>query len=309
MTLGLPERVLEGALSWIDQHLAYFDPFKDGELSGLCEIPLAELAILTLSALRCSDPLDGRSLSNCVDLLESTYHKPTYHQRPFREPETLVSHLIVAVALERAGRLSASSYQAAVQRLVSASTLTAPALPPHRMMELRHALDLACIKHTLPSYRDLYRRSLPAHRVNPIFLPKSEAYIVTHVIFYAADLGHRPPTGLDERESARLAKLVERLLGMCIAAGNWDLTAELILSASCLRKACAFVDLGWECIAAAQRTDGAVPGPRAHPASETDPTPLGPLDSDVATCYHTTLVSSLAALAFRNRPYLGTAAL
>jgi len=291
-----PAGVLQGALAWLERHLDYFDPFKDGELSGLCEIPLAELGILTLAAVRCSEPVDGTAVSAFVDALEEAYRDPRYEERPFREPETLVSHLIVAAALVHAGRLDPSSYRKAVARLVGASTLTAPSLPPHRMMELRHALDLAGVEHPLPSYRALFLDTLPARRINPIFAAASEAYVVTHVLFYAADLGYRRPAGLTERDRIRLGRLVTQLLGMYIVARNWDLTAELILSARCLDTTTPFVDVGWECIAAAQRSDGAVPGPRNRPS---DDKPLTP-DEDVATCYHTTLVSSLAALAAIN---------
>ena len=160
------------------------------------------------------------------------------------------------------------------------------------MMELRHALDLAHVCHELPTHHALYRRTTPAQPVNPIFVTKAEAYIITHVIFYAADLGHRPPTGISGRERCRLAKLVERLLGMHIVARNWDLTAEFILSAICLRKPCAFIELGWQCLVSAQRTDGAIPGIRAFPVGNTVPATA----DDIGACYHTTLVSALAAL-------------
>jgi hypothetical protein len=297
VTDGEKRRLLDGALTWIDRHLAYFDPFKHGQLTGLREIPLAELAILILSATRSIEPVEERFVSRWLDLLQSTYENPTYQQRPFREPETLVSHAVVAAALESAGR-EPSFHRESVERLVRVSTLTAPALPPHRLMELRHALDLARIRHALPSYRTLFLNSLPAHRVNPICLSTPETYIFTHVIFYAADLGHRRPMGFSARDRARIAKLVEQLLGMNIVSGNWDLTAELILSVGCLGSSSPFVEEGWECIGAAQRPDGAVPGPRAQARPTDEATSALPQpDSDVATCYHTTLVSCLAALA------------
>lgn len=226
------------------------------------------------------------SIDSWLGLLESTHARAAYRDRPFREPETLVSHLVVEVALERAGRIDTSAYRAAVERLVAASTLTAPALPPHRRMELRHALDLAGVPHQLPSYGCLYRTTLPAHQVNPVFVTTPEAYILTHVIFYLADLGWRTPVDIRTPERARLGRLVERLLGMSIASGNWDLTAELILAARCLGTPAALRAAGWECIAAAQLPDGAVPGTRWQPGAD-----------GAETCYHTTLVTSLAALA------------
>ncbi|QLH23608.1 hypothetical protein [Streptomyces sp. Rer75] len=288
----MSEQVVEGALGWIDKNLSHFDPFKDGELTALCEIPLSELAILTLSAQRCSTPVDMAVITRFLDFLESAHHNPAYRERPFREPETLVPHLVVAAALEHGGRIDGLTYRAAVETLVEASTVTAPALPPHRMMELRHALDLGRVRHGLPSYLTLYRGTMPARPLNPIYISRAEAYVLTHVIFYAADLGHRPAQGISEDERERLGKLVERLLGMYIAARDWDLTAELILSARCLRSPSAFDDLGWECLASAQRADGAVPGLRARLEEGDAPD----VELEASACYHTTLVSALAGL-------------
>ncbi|MFE6775307.1 DUF6895 family protein [Streptomyces sp. NPDC057702] len=325
---AMAERVADGALGWIDENLSYFDPFKDGELTGLCEIPLTELAILTYSAQRSARHVDAAVIARFLDFMEAAYRRPVYQERPFREPETLVSHLVVAAALAHGRRLDGASYQRVVERLVRASTVTAPSLPPHRMMELRHALDLSGVRHDLPSYPALYRGTMPARPVNPVYVTRAEVYVLTHVIFYAADLGHRPARGMSDGERGRLARLVDRLLGMCIAARDWDLTAELILSARCLRRPAFFEPWGWECLVATQRADGSVPGLRARLAQaeaaprdparagartrrETPGESLGELNGEpdtepgagpdaeatVDSRYHTTLVSALAALA------------
>jgi hypothetical protein len=170
--MSYKERVLEGALSWIVRHLDYFDPFKDGELSGLCEIPLAELAILVLCAIRPRGRARTKHVEKFLDFLEDIHHRPEYWQRPFRAPETLVSHVVVAAALAHSGRLSFRSFRSPFEQLVLASTLMAPALAPHRHMELRHALDVARVSHALPSFRKLFLKTLAAHEVNPIMLTK-----------------------------------------------------------------------------------------------------------------------------------------
>ena len=84
-----PQRVLDGALSWLLDHVDHFDPFEDGSLTGFCEIPLAELSILVLCGLR------GRACPGgfrpLIDFIQEIAHDPVYAERPFREPETLVS--------------------------------------------------------------------------------------------------------------------------------------------------------------------------------------------------------------------------
>jgi hypothetical protein len=284
-TATAPRQVLDGALSWLSSHLDHFDPFEQGSLTGFCEIPLAELSILALCGLRSRTcPGDVRRF---LDFIEEITHDPVYAERPFREPETLVSHLVAYAALESAGRGVALDRRA-VARIVDASTLTAPVLAPHRTMELRHALDLGRVRHHLPSYRQLYLRSAAAHRSNPIFMSRPETYVVTHVIFYATDLGNYHARGITDYERQVLARRVAQLLGMCVCERNWDLTAELIYCTYLLRseEASPLLAEAWRCLAAAQLSDGAVPGPRAD----------GTTEPDADAVYHTTLVCALAAL-------------
>ncbi|MFL5963488.1 MAG: DUF6895 family protein [Gaiellaceae bacterium] len=287
-----PLRVLDGALSWLTEHLDHFNPFEDGELSGLCEVPLAELSILTLCGLRCAatPPWD---FGLFLDHIESISSNPVYQQRPFREPETLVSHVIATAALDCSGR-AVDLDRVGLSRLVQASTLPAPALAPHRMMELRHALDLVRIRHRLPSYRTLFRRSFASHTVNPIFMSRPEAYVLTHVVFYATDLGNCAPRGIAPLETAALSRRVVQLLAMSICEGNWDLTAEFLFSWYLLAgsRHLPLAQEAWRCLSSAQRADGSVPGPRADPDKAAE--------ADVGAYYHTTLVCALAALGYLN---------
>jgi hypothetical protein len=299
------EGILQGTLTWLDRNRSFFDPFRDGQLVGLSVIPLSELAILTLSLLRTRPPQSRHTeqLANFLDVLDEAYCRPAFQERPFREPQSLVSHLIVRVALEHGGRLPANGDRSLFARLLEYGNLTAPALPPHRTMELCHALDLAGIASTLPSYRRLYERTAAARPLNPVFMSKAEAYVLTHVLFYAADLGFRPALGIDQTERERLATLVDRLLGMSIVERNWDLVAEFILSANCLRTSSRFTAVAWDGLESAQRASGAVPGTRARRPDEPGEQPPEPHQaaSEVSTCYHTTLVTALAALSSIHR--------
>jgi hypothetical protein len=320
------ERILHGCLTWLERNRSFFDPFRDGQLVGRSVIPLSELAILTLSLLRTrptsfDQPSTARfapQLAHFLDVLEAAHRRPAFQERPFREPPSLVSHLIVRVALEHGGRLPANGGdRAPFARLLTYGNLTAPSLPPHRTMELRHALDLAGVPSDLPPYRQLYERTAAARPLNPVFMSKAEAYVLTHVLFYAADLGFRAPLGIDPAERERLAILVDRLLGMSIVERNWDLVAEFILSANCLRSSSRFTAVAWDCLESAQRAGGAVPGTRAtlpegH-GPDGPPEPHGPHGpwqgspgqdhhaGEVSTCYHTTLVTALAALSTIHR--------
>jgi hypothetical protein len=295
-------RILDGALSWLAGNRSFFVPFRDGQLIGLTVIPLSELAILTLSLLRTEvKSVESSLIDQFLDVLEQAYDERVFRERPFREPESLVSYLMIKIALERGGRVSQNSQRAELVRLVRFSNLTASALPPHRTLELRHALDLAEVPHQMPSYRDLYLRTIAAKEINPIFLSRPEAYILTHVLFYIADLGHFPPRGITASDRSRLSILVNQLLGMSLVSRNWDLTAEFILSAFCLDTPVEFMDIGWEYLSSAQRSDGSVPGLRSQSMDEGDSrlgSPLAVTGSTeyISACYHTTLVAALASL-------------
>lgn len=289
------DRVLEGTLAWLTDHVSFFDPFKDGPLRGLCEIPLAELAILTLSSLRCPPRESRPELDMFLEMLEVSYHRPEFRERPFREPECLVSHLMVGAALVHGGRLKERDYLAGARLLLSHSTVTAPSLAPHRMLELRHVLDLAGVDHDLPSYQTLYGATSAARRLNPVFMSKAEVYLLTHVIFYTSDVAQLEARGVEGPERRRLASLSEQLLGMHIVSRNWDLTAELIIVVHALRESCAFMDVAWKALIQAQRPDGSVPGLRATTtASSTDW--AGEVTDEASAVYHTTLVCAIAAL-------------
>jgi hypothetical protein len=289
------ELILTPALRWLESHATFFDPFRSGTLVGLNEIPLSELGILTLSLLRVSGSEEtARATKTFLDVLEQACEQPVFRQRPFREPESLVSHLIVMAALELGGRLRVGNEREAFARLIKASNLCAPSLPPHRTMELRHAADLARLPVRMPTYRALYRRTAAARPLNPIFLSRAEHYIITHVIFYATDLGFEAPQGIDVAEQARLAGLIQQLLGMSVAAADLDLTAEFLLCSLALGHQGAFDEIAWSRIRASQQEDGAVPGRRAAHQQPSDH-PRDAFD-EVAASYHTTLVCALAAL-------------
>jgi hypothetical protein len=295
-------RILEGALSWLDGNRSFFMPLSADQLIGPSVIPLSELAILTLSLLRTeAKSVECSLIDRFLDVLEQAYEESVFRERSFRDPESLVSYLMVKVALERGGRVSPNSQRAELARLVRFSNLAAPALPPHRTMELRHALDLAAVSHEMPSYRDLYLRTMVAREINPIFLSRPEAYVLTHVVFYIADLGYCLPRGITTSDRWRLSTLINQMLGMSLVSRNWDLTAEFILSALCLDTPGEFIDIGWNYLSEAQRSDGSVPGWRSQSMDEDDScleSPLGvtaPTDY-VSACYHTTLVAALASL-------------
>lgn len=265
---------------------------------GFRELPLVELSLLAMCLSRGDQRWAVDRLRGWFDFALPIFGDPRFRERRFREPEKMVPHMLLAIALERCGLLPREAYTRHTQALIEVSSVMAASLPPHRTMELRYVLDLGGLPHRLPSYSTLYRRTLLRHNVNPIYVTSAEAYVVTHVIFYLSDLGSRRVSGLREREVDGARRLVHELLGIYLVAGNWDLVAELLLAWDCLEGAAsALYEFGWSCLLAAQRDDGAIPGTsfgRAEACGEVDK-PARMFES----CYHATLVAALAAATSR----------
>ncbi|WP_073784627.1 DUF6895 family protein [Streptomyces sp. CB01580] len=186
----------------------------------------------------------------------------------------------------------------------------------------------------LPGLGPLYRQSIAARGADVLQLTGDETYALTHVLLYATDFGHHNRLPCRGESVARVREIVRVLLGVHLARGSLDLLAELLLCEAAL-DACRedghvprlgrgtdpgmgpaakpgpdlvpvpgastgpgsglWRRAGWNALAAAQRPDGAVPGPVHRPEV------LAGLAGDKAaaylfgTCYHTTLAAALAA--------------
>jgi len=295
VSTSVQERVFDGAADWTDRHLELFDPAQSDPPAPWAEVPLSELAILALMAWRRQGPAVDPRVRRWTSFIADVAARPRFAERPFRRPETLVSHLLIGTLLAHASGADLVGWRRRVETLLRSSNLAAPSLAPHRMLELRHAADLAGVEHDLGSYAQLYRATLLGSPINPIFASRSDAYLVTHVVFYMTDLGHRSPALLGVRERARVGRLADQLTGLYLCTNNWDLTAELLLTSWCLERPNAFHHPAWTMLEQAQDSDGSVPG---YTWREPGTPGHGPTGDDRFTLrYHTTLVSALAATA------------
>lgn len=163
---------------------------------------------------------------------------------------------------------------------------------PVEHLELRYALDLAGLPGPLPPASELAATTLAdlaarADRLDPV-----DAYSLTHLVFYATDLGHHP-LPVDSRP---VAAMLLGQLAVQIDQGDHDLTAELV---HCARVAGVgddpVVRQGLRALLAARHPDGAVPSPPFDPAVQARLHGGERAGYRFATRYHTTLVTALAA--------------
>ena len=222
---------------------------------------------------------------------------PFFEASLCRWNDALVPVLILAATLEAYGLTAENDRRQMIQKVVRDSNVCIIERIPYRQLELRHILDAGGFAHGLPSYRELWSRTLVAHRPNLMFLSDNDVYSITHALFYVSDFSAHNVDFLTPQEIAYVHDVVTHLLGVYIRRKNWDLAAELLAAEKCLGRISRHSVMGWRLLLEAQHADGRIDGPY-----------LGQLADDKRdaehlfdACYHTTLVSALAGMVWSRR--------
>lgn len=289
-------RMVDRGIGWIHSNFQRFLPSKDNPQPNNQQLQsLSELAVFCWLVLERSKSFghDDR-LWSCATQVKEVYCSPIFFERLYRLPDPFISQALIAVSLHRIGLLPSTELRPLQENLDRTNALVSERLP-HRQLELRHILDAGGFVYSLPSYRTLYRGSVAAKSLNPIYATGFDAYSVTHALFYSSDFGACEVRGASPSHISRTSYTVEMLLGMYIREGNWDLVAELLLSSYCLRKTSSLIyGEGWKRLIAAQQQSGALPGPDYSGAKERELSNVAREAYVFETSYHTTLVSALA---------------
>jgi len=287
----VPLAVARKAIRWIHGNLRYFDPFAQSPISeDVRHKAFAELALLCF-LLRRHESL--RSLPEMRDVLSfvaDLNKNPFFETCLCRWNDALVPVLILTATLDAYELTREPGRRKMIQKIVQNSNVCAIERVPYRQLELRHILDAGGFAHSLPSYCDLWNRTLLAHRPNLMFLSDDDVYSITHVLFYLSDFSATKIDFLAEREIERIHETVVHLLGVYIRRKNWDLAAELLAAEKCLRRTSRHSAMGWRLLMQAQGTDGRMDGPYLGKLADHQ------RDADhlFDACYHTTLVTALA---------------
>ncbi|MFJ9641076.1 DUF6895 family protein [Streptomyces sp. NPDC101178] len=291
------DQLSAGALDWLGHHLDHFDPFS-ASASTATHAPAKaalELALLCHCAARLDKPPD--SLDAAATLVRTLWQHPGFPPLLAAHPEHAPVYRLIYAALAPDG-IDGTCRSAALARL-PAAFLAPEGKTPYQRIEIRYYADKAGLRHSIEPYAELVPHSpLVALRAEesgdtaPLTAP--QAYALTHAGFYLGDFGRsRPALAGDTLTYAR--NLTDRMLTHCVGHDRWDLAAELlltqfILGAEPLRTASGAAAV--ECLARAQRPDGAIPGRSAALAAAGAATG-GEL---FRLAYHTTLVTALMAL-------------
>jgi len=291
--------VLSRASDWLRRELESFDQrgWKK-DLDEARRTALAELALVSL-LLRRLPPAAGDYgwlVEPATRLLVRAFRRKQVHGFLFEGPvAAFAGHLLIWLALppEIAESIVTRSR---LERLLDERNVTRVERTPTRLLELRYVLDLADLRHELPGWRALYRRTLAASRPVTASLEPSDIYAITHTVFYITDFGREPGRALSSAERVRLIQLTDELRRRTTRAGHWDLVAELILTRCCLAGAPSKADgVGWEALARAQAADGTFLTPaRQHLLESLASEPEERRELIFLASYHTCLVTILA---------------
>ncbi|MFB6529242.1 DUF6895 family protein [Streptomyces sp. NPDC056399] len=309
MPPSLLEQLSAGALDWLGGNLDHFDPFAPAAGADTRSTPQAkakaalELGLLCHRAARpagsAPDPLGGAAA-----LVRKLWQDPDFPRLFDGSPAYASTYRLVYAALAPEG-IDATQCREALARL-DPDFLSPGGKSPYLRIEIRYYADKAGVRHTIEPYAALLPQSpLLAHRADgpavaagtaggamrPLTVP--QAYALTHTAFYLGDFGRAEPrltgAGLDHARD-----LTHRMLLHCVAHELWDLAAELVLTQFVLGEDPLRTPSGAaavECLARAQRADGAIPGRSA----ELRAGPGATAGEFFRKAYHTTLVTALMA--------------
>ncbi len=239
---------------------------------------------------------EGKGLCSCnqiqdiVAFIHKVSANPTLTTGVCRWGEAIVPTAILAVSLDGFGISMADGQHALLQRSIEYTNSCTIERVPYRMLELRHTLDAGGFHHKLPSYKELWSRTLLAHLPNIVFLSDDDVYSITHTLFYTTDFASHRIEFLSAHDIDRIKQMLSSLLGLYIRRQNLDLVGELLAAERCLGIISRYSVIGWQTIADAQHLDGRVDGPQLRNDEKASQEAARLFDC----CYHTTLVAALA---------------
>ena len=287
------------ALAWIDAHLESFSPLTGGRAGCSVTIyqtkALGELALLCMLSSRATRDGPEPTIELFLRFIHTIWQHPQFQERIYRQPAYFYLHLMLYVVLRQYHLIDAST-QEMIQCVIDQGYVTAVETTPMRLLDRRHMLDAGQFQHTLPSYEQLYAQTLLAQTPPPFYYSDTDAYAITHTLFYLTDFGARSTPALAGEHLANVHWTIETLLGLYLYRQHWDLVGELLLDCYCLHwYPDVLVPIAWETVWNAQLPDGSIPGPRFSEAK------LEQLESEQRKqyCfeqnYHTTLVQAITS--------------
>jgi len=285
------------SLDWISDRLDHFTPFDAADKYCPSRTkPFIELAIMFAVYAAATGDTASPVAGSAGQLFQAASKRDDYVDWALRFPAELVNYAELCAAVHELGG-DAGELRRRIQSAVDAGAPYQIERLPHRLLELRAALDWAGIVHSLPSAGDICAQSILGKPLSAPLLSHSTIYAITHVILFGSRFGLMQDGLTEWLRSPPVRSLLRDLLVVTSQAQNWDLLGELLLCWDCLGFEHNIVTVaGWASFREAFCADGSV---LPSPAKGTDgKMKLGDAQmgeaSDFDWVYHTTLVAVLA---------------
>jgi hypothetical protein len=223
--------------------------------------------------------------------------RPAYRDRVLRHPHLIRLYAAPIVYLAVSG-WPVSGWQTLVERATNSRYHDAHEELPFRRLDLAHTTYLAGFGDLLSATVKWVPGTLLGQFRDIVDFTDNDLYSLTHTVFYATDFGRVPSHDIVPEPGRRawIGYAVRALLGAAARRRDWDLSAELLITAWCLGDAPPMEDAVWRGISASQLKDGSVPGPFFSEAEVAGLEPLAAREYHVVNSYHTTLVSWMAVV-------------
>ena len=294
-------------MDWVCQRLGSFTPFDEDNIYRPARTkPFTELAIMFAVHAATTGDTTSAHAQSAARLFQAATERADFTDWSVRFPADIVNYAELCAAVDELGG-DARQLRHRLQAAVDAGALHQVERLPHRLVELRAALDWAGIAHSLPSTEDICAQTLLAEAVSASLLPDASIYAVTHVLIFASRFGLRRADLPDWLRSDSVRTLLLDLLIVTSQARNWDLLGELLLCWDCIGfPHDPVTTAGWASFLDAGHPDGAVlprdPGGMAGAATGKAGLVTNAADAPAfKVAYHTTLVAILAGTVTLNR--------
>lgn len=294
------------ALDWISRNLDSFSPFDADVYRVSRTKPFIELALMFAVYAATTEDTAISLVERAGHLFEIASRRADYTDWALRFPAEIVNYAELCAAVDELGGDS-GELRFRLQSAVDAGALSQIERLPHRLLELRAALDWAGVTHSLPPIGVICAETILGQAIWAPLLTDSAIYALTHTIIFGSRFGMLHD-GLPEWcRSSEVRTLLCDLMVVTSQERNWDLLGEVLLCWDCIGfEHSPVTAAAWTSFLEAFRLDGAVL-PCAGKDVDEDvrqgvmPAQPAGRDSDFENVYHTTLVAILAGTVFLNK--------
>ncbi len=226
------KKLAENSLQWINRHIDFFCPIQNQQLTLRGVKLLSELSLVYSYAKKCNTINFPENTDVIFSFICSQFENPLYAHMPRKNPLDSYPSLVGYLMLRATG-YQKPYYEETLEFLKRNGYLYACEESPFRILERNHVFWRSKYLNREPDWYSLYKSSILAKEVNPIYLDDMHVYYITHILFYLTNFGERP-IHLPNKEIRRIVELLESLLLHYVRIGNWDLVGELLINLTSL---------------------------------------------------------------------------